>query len=93
MLVPHGRGMLMHAFLNAPNQMTLIQRCHKIAWPSRRDAMKVRGKHRKPDGLAPSGTGTMQVYRCRQCHGWHLGHANNGPGYGHVNEGPERDDL
>jgi hypothetical protein len=81
-----------HAFLNASNQIEVIQRCVKIAWPSRQIARKVLGEHGKPTGLTRSGNGTLQVYKCRICRGWHVGHLNHRTGT-HLADGPMRDDL
>jgi len=68
-----------HAFRSAPDDLEVIQRCIKAAYPSRRDAMKIARNLRKPQGLVDSGKGTIAVYRCKKCGGaWHIGHLNNG---------------
>ncbi len=64
-----------HAFLNPDSQVHLQQRCTKVAFPSRSEAMKAARTARNPVGVVARGEGTLRAYRCRICGGhWHLGH-------------------
>ena len=66
-----------HAYLTAINPPEVIQRCTKVAFPSRRDAFKaVRTHNRANHGTVEHGKGVMTAYRCGICKNWHLGHRN-----------------
>ena len=63
-----------HAYLKAGTAVQVIQRCKKIAWESRRAAFSAKNRARKDPGVTAVGVGTLHVYRCKICGGWHLGH-------------------
>jgi hypothetical protein len=62
-----------HAHLSAINPPQVIQRCTKVAYDSRKMAMRKLSRHRKSSGLAASGAGVMKVYKCF-CGAFHIGH-------------------
>lgn len=64
-----------HAFLTALWSVQVIQRCTKVSFPSRQNALKVLRTQGPHAGLVQAGTGNGQVYRCKTCGGgWHIGH-------------------
>lgn len=65
----------MHAFLAGLGRVSVMQRCSKVAFATRRQAFKTRGDHRKPLGLIAAGSsGALKVYKCQICMAWHVGH-------------------
>ena len=62
-----------HAFLHGPSTAT-NQFCSKTGYTSRRQAMKQLKKHRPVTGLSSTGVGKLNVYKCKACHLFHLGH-------------------
>jgi hypothetical protein len=67
-----------HAYLFTSSPIEVVQRCTKVAYDSRRMAHRARGRMRQPIGVTAVGTGTLNVYKCRICAAWHLGHKGNG---------------
>lgn len=69
-----------HAYLGAPS-LHVIQRCKKIPYPSRNEAIKALkkmgdGKQRAQIQPTP---GKLTVYECRSCRKtWHIGHMLKG---------------
>lgn len=68
------------AYLSAPRPETIpAASCSKIAWPSRKCALLQLRKHSgssKARSAANTGGNTaLEVYRCKGCGSWHLGHA------------------
>ena len=64
-----------HAFLKAGSGVSVKQRCTKVAFPSRQEALKAAREFHKPGNLSEHGSGKMTAYRCGICGGgWHTGH-------------------
>ena len=61
------------AYLNAPD-VHVMQRCIKRHFDSRQMAQKLARTIRKPTGVVAIGSGVLNVYRCKICKGWHIGH-------------------
>lgn len=62
-----------HAFLKGPSKAS-NQQCMKVAYPSRREAMKMIKKHGPPRGQVSTGHGKLGAFKCRTCGLFHLGH-------------------
>lgn len=63
-----------HAFLKGPSS-TRKWWCSKARFESRRQAnIALRHTVKNSRGLVAMGDGTMNVYKCRECGGYHLGH-------------------
>lgn len=62
-----------HAFLQAPFKAS-NQQCQKIAYPSRREAMRMLKKHGPTRPGVKSGSGKLGVFKCKICKQFHLGH-------------------
>lgn len=63
-----------HAFLNGPFKAS-NQQCAKVGYESRRDALRKVGKHRSAShGLTAVGVGKLNVFKCKTCGLYHLGH-------------------
>lgn len=65
-----------HAFLNAADRMSPGSPCTKKPYKDRHDARRAmnRGIEHRGKGMVAIGTGIMNVYQCRFCGFWHLGH-------------------
>ena len=62
-----------HAFLNGPSKAS-NQQCMKVAYPSRREALRMLKKHGPPRGQVSTGRGKMSAFKCQCCKLFHLGH-------------------
>ena len=65
-----------HAFLQAPFEAS-NQQCAKVAYPSRREAMRILKRHGPPRATVMHGGddgGKMGVFHCKTCGLYHLGH-------------------
>jgi hypothetical protein len=63
-----------HAFLKVIDTVRVFQKCKKVPWPTRKVARQVLNDHRKPTGTTQTGKGVMNVYKCKWCKAWHVGH-------------------
>lgn len=62
-----------HAFLHAPFKAS-NQQCAKVAYPSRREAMRMVKKHGPSRPAVKSGSGKLGAFHCNVCGLFHLGH-------------------
>jgi len=63
-----------HAFLTALGNVEVIQRCRKVPFPSRQEALKAARVELRKNTDVQCGNGTLSAYRCKICGGqWHLG--------------------
>jgi hypothetical protein len=75
------------AYLRAP-EIVVIQRCKKIAWPSRQTAQQIAKDATKSATrkllTTEQGAGVICAYKCKVCKQWHVGHRRTqGSGYEH----------
>ena len=65
------------AYLRAP-EIVVVQRCKKVAWPSRQTAQQIvraANKTMARNGeLVEQSQGVMSAYKCKVCRAWHVGH-------------------
>lgn len=52
----------------------IIQRCTKVAQPSRQMAQRAVRAQRRANDLSAHGAGVLNAYRCGICGAWHVGH-------------------
>jgi hypothetical protein len=62
-----------HAYLAAPH-IHVEQRCKKICYGHRKEALAALGRHNKKPGVTQSGLGIIGVYFCQPCGSFHIGH-------------------
>jgi hypothetical protein len=65
------------AYLRAP-EIVVVQRCRKVAWPSRQTAQQIARTANKTTArraeITEQGVGVMNAYKCKVCGAWHVGH-------------------
>lgn len=63
-----------HAFLKSLGSVHVEQKCTKVPYANAKTARRKRDGHRHNHGMVAMGAGRLNVYRCKICGAWHVGH-------------------